>query len=51
MPGGGVALIRALQKIKDLEGANYDQDVGIARSPSHGRAAAPDQPMPETNRP
>ena len=30
VPGGGVALIRALQKIKDLKGANHDQDVGIA---------------------
>ena len=29
VPGGGVALIRALQKIKDLNGMNHDQDVGI----------------------
>ena len=29
VPGGGVALIRALQGIKDLKGANHDQDVGI----------------------
>ncbi len=29
VPGGGVALIRALQAIKDLEGANHDQDIGI----------------------
>ncbi|GAB6048184.1 chaperonin GroEL [Methyloparacoccus murrellii] len=29
VPGGGVALIRALQKIRDLKGANHDQDVGI----------------------
>jgi chaperonin GroEL len=29
VPGGGVALIRALQAIKDLKGANHDQDVGI----------------------
>ena len=29
VPGGGVALIRALQKIKGLKGANHDQDVGI----------------------
>ncbi len=29
VPGGGVALIRALQQIKDLKGANHDQDVGI----------------------
>jgi len=29
VPGGGVALIRALQKIKDLKGSNHDQDVGI----------------------
>ncbi len=27
--GGGVALIRALVKLKDLKGANHDQDVGI----------------------
>jgi chaperonin GroEL len=30
VPGGGVALIRALQKIKDLKGINHDQDVGIS---------------------
>ena len=30
VPGGGVALIRALQKIKDLKGSNHDQDVGIS---------------------
>jgi chaperonin GroEL len=29
VPGGGVALVRALQQIKDLKGANHDQDVGI----------------------
>ncbi|QFY43448.1 chaperonin GroEL [Candidatus Methylospira mobilis] len=29
VPGGGVALIRALQKIKDLKGINHDQDAGI----------------------
>jgi chaperonin GroEL len=29
VPGGGVALVRALQAIKDLTGANHDQDVGI----------------------
>ncbi len=27
--GGGVALVRALEGIKDLKGANHDQDVGI----------------------
>jgi chaperonin GroEL len=27
--GGGVALVRALQQVKDLKGANHDQDVGI----------------------
>jgi chaperonin GroEL len=27
--GGGVALVRALPKFKDLRGANHDQDVGI----------------------
>jgi len=30
VPGGGVALIRALQSISGLKGDNADQDVGIA---------------------
>ncbi|MSR11533.1 MAG: chaperonin GroEL [Gammaproteobacteria bacterium] len=30
VPGGGVALIRALQKIQNLKGDNEDQNVGIA---------------------
>jgi len=30
VPGGGVALIRALQAIAALKGDNHDQDVGIA---------------------
>jgi len=30
VPGGGVALIRALDGMKDLKGYNHDQDVGIA---------------------
>ena len=29
VPGGGVALVRALQAIKALTGSNHDQDVGI----------------------
>ncbi len=29
VPGGGVALIRAKQKISDLKGENTDQDAGI----------------------
>jgi chaperonin GroL len=29
VPGGGVALIRSFQGIKDLTGANHDQSVGI----------------------
>jgi len=29
VPGGGVALVRALAKLGELEGANHDQDVGI----------------------
>jgi chaperonin GroEL len=29
VPGGGVALVRALSKLADLKGANHDQDVGI----------------------
>ncbi len=29
VPGGGVALIRAREAIKDLKGDNHDQDVGI----------------------
>ena len=30
VPGGGVALVRALDAFKDLKGANHDQDVGIS---------------------
>ena len=30
VPGGGVALVRALQAISELKGDNEDQDVGIA---------------------
>ncbi len=30
VPGGGVALVRALSALKDLKGANHDQDVGIS---------------------
>src|SRR5690606_42127411 len=30
VPGGGVALVRALQAINDLKGDNEDQNVGIA---------------------
>jgi chaperonin GroEL len=30
VPGGGVALIRALDKIRDLMAENHDQDVGIS---------------------
>jgi chaperonin GroEL len=30
VPGGGVALVRAIAAVKDLKGANHDQDVGIA---------------------
>jgi chaperonin GroEL len=29
VPGGGVALVRALAKLGSLKGANHDQDVGI----------------------
>ncbi|MEE9357982.1 chaperonin GroEL [Candidatus Vondammii sp. HM_W22] len=29
VPGGGVALIRALSSLKDLKGDNHDQDIGI----------------------
>jgi chaperonin GroEL len=29
VPGGGVALVRALEAIKDLKGDNHDQDVGV----------------------
>jgi len=28
--GGGVALVRALQQVKDIKGSNHDQDVGIS---------------------
>src|SRR5690606_31203540 len=30
VPGGGVALIRALEAIKGLKGDNHEQDVGIS---------------------
>ena len=30
VPGGGVALIRALQTMGEIKGANHDQDVGIS---------------------
>ena len=30
VPGGGTALVRALNAIQDLKGANHDQDIGIA---------------------
>jgi chaperonin GroEL len=30
VPGGGVALVRALQSLGELKGDNHDQDVGIA---------------------
>ena len=29
VPGGGVALVRALTSMKDLKGENHDQDIGI----------------------
>lgn len=29
VPGGGVALLRAAQSLKDLKGVNHDQEVGI----------------------
>ncbi|MFZ5466637.1 MAG: chaperonin GroEL [Pseudomonadota bacterium] len=30
VPGGGVALVRAIKAVKGLTGANHDQDVGIS---------------------
>ena len=41
VPGGGVALIRTLKGLKDLEGANEDQTVGIRllAAPSRSRCA------------
>lgn len=30
VPGGGVALLRAMKALKDVKGANHDQDVGIS---------------------
>jgi chaperonin GroEL len=30
VPGGGVALLRAIKALRDVKGANHDQDVGIA---------------------
>ena len=42
--GGGVALIRVLQKIKDLKGENADQTAGIGYCSScNGSAFAPDR--------
>jgi chaperonin GroEL len=29
VPGGGVALLYASQKLKNLKGENFDQDIGI----------------------
>jgi len=29
VPGGGVALVRALKSIRDIKGDNHDQDVGV----------------------
>ena len=36
VPGGGVALVRALQAIPNLNGDNADQNVGIAAAASRG---------------
>lgn len=30
VPGGGIALIRAIEALQDLKGSNHDQDMGIA---------------------
>ncbi len=30
VPGGGVALLRAVARMQDLKGANHDQDVGVS---------------------
>ncbi|MCF6322938.1 MAG: chaperonin GroEL [Gammaproteobacteria bacterium] len=30
VPGGGVALVRTIDALKDLKGSNHDQDIGIA---------------------
>jgi chaperonin GroEL len=44
VPGCGVALIRTLKGLKDLEGANEDQTVGIRLlARAHRGAAAPDR--------
>ncbi len=44
VPGGGVALVRALQAIEGLKGDNEEQNVGIALLRSRRRiAAAPDR--------
>lgn len=44
--GGGVALIRAKQSIKDIKGDNPEQDAGIKdRSPRYGRTDASDRPQ------
>jgi chaperonin GroEL len=38
VPGGGVALIRALKALEKLEGANEDQTVGIKILPARSRS-------------
>ena len=44
VPGGGVALIRALQQVAGLEGENHDQTIGINLALTcHGITYAPDR--------
>ena len=44
VPGGGVALVRALEAVKGMKGDNEDQNVGIDdRMSCHGRATASDR--------
>jgi Chaperonin GroEL (HSP60 family) len=52
VPGGGVALIRALKAVEGLKGDNTDQDLGIAitRRALEARCA-PSSPTPAKSRP
>ena len=40
LPGGGVGLLRARSRLKNLRGANPDQDAGVAHRAARARGAA-----------
>jgi chaperonin GroEL (HSP60 family) len=48
VPGGGVALVRALAKLDSLKGANHDQDVGIGIPRSPARRCSTHRPSPDS---